>query len=82
MKLTLNQQRALENTAAMGIGAQVTSRQIADSSWGVHPYLCGASARTALMALSRKGLVECIPTSPIRYRITPAGRNALDKERG
>jgi hypothetical protein len=80
MKLTWNQRRALENVAAHGVGAEVTPRQIRDPSWGVLPYLCGASARSALTSLTRKGLVECIPTSPFRYRITPAGRAALEKE--
>ena len=40
----------------------------------------GDSARSALTSLTRKGLVECIPTSPFRYRFTPAGRAALEKE--
>lgn len=82
MKLTWNQQRALENTVAMGIGAEVTPRQISERYHGVYPFLCGASARSALKSLTRRGLVERIPTSPIRYSITPSGRNALDKERG
>lgn len=80
MKLTWNQRRALENLSR-SIGS-ATSSELSDAYHGIYPYLCGASARTALMALARKGLAECIPTSPIRYKITSAGRAALAAKEG
>lgn len=80
MKLTWNQRRALENLGRFPDGA--SPREIADLPVGIHPWLCGASARSAVMALVRKGLAECHDTrSPLRYRITPAGRAALEKEK-
>lgn len=77
MKLTWNQRRALERMAARGDDPYgLTTAQMAELP-DVRPYLCGASARTAAMALVRKGLAECIPVSPLHYRITEAGRQAL-----
>lgn len=81
MKLTWNQRRALENLA--GCTGSVSSRMLADPSHGVFPYLCGASARTAVMALVRKCLAEVTSTnSPMLFRITPAGRQALATSKG
>jgi len=80
MKLTWNQRRALERLVICAF--EGTPREIAESPSSGGKYLCGSAARTALMALTRKGIVECIPTSPLRYRITESGRNALDSERG
>lgn len=78
MKLTWNQRRALERLVICAF--EGTPREIAESPASGGNYLCGSAARTALMALTRKGLAECISTSPMRYRITPAGRAALEKE--
>lgn len=76
MKLTWNQKRALENLDRYPDGA--SPREIADLPAGIYPWLCGASARSAVTALVRKGFAECHDTrSPMRYRITKAGRQAL-----
>lgn len=80
MKLTWNQRRALENLDRHPDGAP--ARLLADPAVGIYPYLCGASARSAAMALVRKGFAEVSDAgSPMRYRITPIGRLALDKEK-
>ena len=73
-ELTWNQHRALRNLAKHG---PATPRECADPFEYFTPYLCGASARSALMALVRKGLAKCIPTSPLRYEATEAGRALL-----
>jgi len=78
MKLTWNQRRALENLSYCPNGAP--PRGVADQFCGIYPYLCGATARSALVALNGKGLVDCFG-SPLRYRITDAGRRALEESR-
>ncbi len=71
-KLTWNQQRALQNLERFPDGAP--TRWLADPYAYFQPYLCGASARSAVMALVAKGLAECSDArSPMRYRLTPAG---------
>lgn len=75
VKLTWNQRRALERLVENAF--EGTPREISESYRLVGGYLCGSAARTSLMALQRKGLVDCIPTSPLRYRINSAGRAAL-----
>ncbi len=78
--LTWNQQRALDNLSHYPDGA--TPRQLADPFAYFHPYLCGASARSAVMALVRKGLAEVSSAgAPMRYRLTAAGRSALAEGR-
>lgn len=82
-KLTWNQRRAATNMLAAGAETPVTPREIADLGWGQYPYLCGASARSAIMALVRKGLAEVVSAgSPMTYRLTPAGREALAAAEG
>jgi len=76
MKLTWNQRRALERL--VDCGGDATPRNVAEPPRLGGNYLCGSAARTTLMALARKGLAECIPASPIRYRITAAGRNLIE----
>lgn len=76
MKLTWNQKRALENLDRYPDGAP--TKLLADPMVGIYPYLCGASARSAARALVRKGFAEVSDaSSPMRYRITEAGRAAL-----
>lgn len=45
-----------------------------------HPYLTMASTRGALTRLARKGLCEVISSSPLIYRITAQGIDALRKQ--
>lgn len=76
MKLTWNQRRALENLVQYPSGA--SSGMLADMGVRIHPYLCGASARTAVMALVRKGLAEIVSAgTPMRFRITSEGQLLL-----
>lgn len=80
MKLTWNQRRALTNL--MNFGEEgASSRQCSESPRLGGNYLCGSAARTALMALERKGMANSFSSSPIRYRITDAGRRALEEIR-
>ncbi len=75
-KLTWNQKRALLRLSDRGGCA--TPREVAEPFHYFSPYLCGSGARSALMSLARKGLVEVASAgSPISYRITPAGSAAL-----
>lgn len=75
--LTWNQRRALERLSERQGGS--SPREIAEPFRYFAPYLCGSGARSALMALVRKGLAEVASAgSPIRYRITEAGRAALE----
>lgn len=74
-KLTWNQHRALVRLRPFRTGA--TPSQIGEQFSFSQNYLCGSAARTALMALARKGLAEMVSTAPIKYRITAAGLDAL-----
>ena len=75
--LTWNQRRALERLS--GRADSSTPREVAEPFQYFAPYLCGSGARSALMALARKGLVEVASDGPpIRYRITASGRTALE----
>ena len=78
--LTWNQRRALTNMLARGAATAVTPREISDPFAYFRPYLCGSAARSALMSLARKGLVEVNTTSPLRYLMTDAGRRALSDQ--
>jgi len=79
VKLTWNQRRALENLNKFGDNlAGASSRDIAEGNFGCSPCLCGSAARSALMALERKELVRSFSFNPIRYRITEAGKAALE----
>lgn len=75
VNLTWNQRRALERLVENAFEGR--AREISEFYRQDGKYLSTSAARTALMALRRKGLVDCISTSPIRYRINSAGRAAL-----
>ncbi len=80
VRLTWNQRRGLENLNRFPDGA--SARDLADPHFS-YPYLRAATSRSVIMALAAKGLAECYDArSPMRYRITDAGRALLDKMEG
>lgn len=65
---------------------KLTSRQaehlkhLADGNQ--HRAIRGRFSNSVFIALMHKGLAECIPTSPLKYRINAAGREALQQTPG
>jgi len=74
-RLTWNQFRALKNLERLG--GEAPAKNVGESYHGLFPYLCGDSARSALYALERRGLVEVSSRAPLSYRLSDAARAAL-----
>jgi hypothetical protein len=45
-------------------------------------YRLKRTSNSIFSALIRKGFAECVPTSPLKYRITETGKTALQQTPG
>ena len=70
-------QRAVERDAEKGGAGVRSTSEVAERM-----AMTTAKARTLLNALGDDGLVDVFDSRPIDYRITPAGRSALNGEEG
>jgi len=70
--------------AASVIGHPLTGRQlehliVLSDNQPLKPYRLSRTSGSVFSALQRKGLADCIPTSPLKWRINDAGRKALEQ---